>query len=40
MDEFPDLWLGVNCLDLQPEEVVARIDPGISGIWADNAKTD
>lgn len=39
-EEFPGLWLGVNCLELEPEEVVERVGPEISGIWADNAKID
>ena len=37
VDAFPDWWVGVNCLGQKPEEVVARIDPRVSGIWADNA---
>jgi hypothetical protein len=40
LDEFPGWWVGVNCLGLEPEEVVAQIDPDISGIWADNAGID
>lgn len=35
---FPKLWLGVNCLDLAPEEVFNRVNHTISGIWVDNAK--
>ena len=40
LDEFPGWWVGVNCLDLEPEETVARVDPRVAGIWADNAKID
>src|ERR1039457_5564190 len=40
LDEFPGWWLGVNCLDLEPEEAVARVDPRVAGIWVDNAKID
>ena len=40
LDEFPGWWVGVNGLGLEPEEVVAQVDPKISGIWADNAGID
>ena len=38
--EFPDWWIGVNCLGVEPEAVVAEVEPDISGIWVDNAKID
>jgi hypothetical protein len=37
---FPDLWVGVNCLDLEPDQVFGRVDQAISGIWVDNALVD
>jgi len=37
---FPDWWIGVNCLDLEPGEVFGRVDGSISGIWVDNALVD
>lgn len=36
-EHFPDWWLGVNCLDLDPVEVFSCISPSVSGVWADNA---
>lgn len=35
--EFPDWWIGVNCLGLDPSEVFDRIPQDVSGIWVDNA---
>src|ERR1035438_1319714 len=40
LDKFPGWWVGVNCLGMKPEDVVAQIDPRISGIWSDNAGID
>lgn len=37
---FPDLWVGVNCLDLSPPEVFARVPQGLAGVWVDNAMID
>jgi hypothetical protein len=34
---FPDWWIGVNCLDLFPADVVKRVSNRVAGIWADNA---
>lgn len=39
-DRFPDAWIGVNCLDLTPEEVFTRISERVDGVWADNAMID
>ena len=39
-DKFPDWWIGVNCLDLTPEEVFGRVSRSISGVWTDNAHID
>jgi len=35
-----DWWIGVNCLDLDPLEVFARISRDVSGVWVDNAMID
>lgn len=35
--EFPDWWIGVNCLDLAPWQVFDVIDESVSGVWVDNA---
>ena len=34
---FPGWWVGVNCLDLKPREVVSHATSDIGGIWTDNA---
>lgn len=34
---LPEWWVGVNCLDLDPETVFARISQRVSGVWVDNA---
>lgn len=39
-DRFGDWWVGVNCLDLTPEEAFRRIGPDVSGLWVDNAMVD
>ncbi len=38
--EFAGFWIGVNCLDLAPEEVFRVVDASIGGIWVDNASID
>ena len=37
---IPDWWLGVNCLDLCPEEALRATSADVAGIWADNAPID
>jgi len=34
---FPSWWVGVNCLEIQPAEVFARISSGVAGVWVDDA---
>ena len=34
---FPGCWLGVNCLDMDPVQVVRRVSADVAGIWSDNA---
>jgi hypothetical protein len=36
----PGWWIGVNCLDLVPENVFDRLSPEVSGVWVDNAGID
>lgn len=37
---FRDWWIGVNCLDLHPQEIFCRIEKDVDGIWVDNAMID
>ena len=34
------LWIGVNCLDLLPEEVFDKLPSDVDGVWVDNACID
>jgi predicted TIM-barrel enzyme len=34
---FADWWIGVNCLDLNPETTFAHIRAQVDGVWVDNA---
>ena len=34
---FPGWWVGVNCLDVSPREVISHVTSAISGVWVDNA---
>lgn len=31
-------WIGLNCLDLAPDEVFRRLPAGVGGVWVDDAK--
>lgn len=33
----PDLWIGLNCLDLSPPEMLEILPNNIDGLWVDNA---
>ncbi|MDO8551217.1 MAG: BtpA/SgcQ family protein [bacterium] len=35
--EFATWWIGVNCLDLHAISVFDQLNPGVSGVWSDNA---
>jgi predicted TIM-barrel enzyme len=35
--EFPDWWIGVNCLDNDPSETFKMVTEEVAGIWVDNA---
>jgi predicted TIM-barrel enzyme len=37
---FPNEWLGVNCLDLQPHQVFPHLAAQVAGLWVDNALID
>ncbi|MBN9521474.1 adenine phosphoribosyltransferase [bacterium] len=37
VDAHPDWWVGVNCLELLPEEAFAAVSPRVGGVWVDNA---
>lgn len=32
---YPSLFVGVNCLDLAPEEVIRRLPEEVKGVWAN-----
>ncbi len=34
---FPDAWIGLNLLDLEPVQVFSRVPGTASGIWIDDA---
>lgn len=34
---FPNFWVGVNCLDLEPEFVFSQVPREVNGVWTDNA---
>ena len=38
--EFPGWWIGVNCLDLSPNETFEAISDKVAGVWVDNAAID
>jgi len=39
-EAFPDWWIGVNCLDLDPSEVFEKLTDQVAGVWVDNAMID
>ena len=39
-EEFPDWWIGVNCLGRSPAQVFEVITGKVGGVWADNAGID
>jgi predicted TIM-barrel enzyme len=38
--EFPDWWIGVNCLGDDPSETFKMVTEEVAGIWVDNAMID
>jgi predicted TIM-barrel enzyme len=38
--EHADWWIGLNCLDLKPNEVFKFCDHSVRGVWVDNAMID
>jgi len=39
-NRLPDWWIGVNCLDLAPQDVFSKISEKVAGVWVDNAMID
>jgi hypothetical protein len=39
-DAYPGFWIGVNCLDLDPEDVFRRVSSMVKGVWTDSAMID
>ena len=37
--QFPDAWIGLNLLDLEPKAAFEKMPHGINGLWVDNATT-
>ncbi len=37
---FPNWWIGINCLDLAPQQVFHKITNEVAGVWVDNAMID
>jgi len=35
--KYPDFWVGLNCLDLDPETAIRLAPHDVGGIWVDNA---
>lgn len=40
VDEFPDWWIGINSLGLQPESMFSDLPNRVAGLWTDNARID
>lgn len=38
--EYPDEWIGINCLGWSPGGVFRAAPAGVSGVWADKAYID
>jgi len=37
---FGNEWIGINCLDLEPIEVIRNVPKDVNGVWVDNAFVD
>lgn len=35
----PSLFVGVNCLDLRPQDVICRLPEGVEGVWTNDQST-
>lgn len=33
---FPKAWIGLNCLDLEPAQMLTIVPPDVSGVWVDS----
>jgi len=38
--EFPEWWIGLNCLDLAPWDAFDQLSEEVAGLWVDNAYID
>lgn len=38
--QHPDWWIGINCLDLSPLQIIESVPVDTSGIWVDDAGLD
>ncbi len=34
---YPNLWIGLNCLDLAPWQAIENMPEDVNGLWSDNA---
>lgn len=41
-DKYPNLWIGINLLGFEPEEVIKKVSkmPEIGGVWSDDCGVD
>lgn len=37
---YPDYWIGLNCLDLDPWEMFCTVPSSVSGVWSDDTGYD
>lgn len=40
IDQFPNWWVGVNCLDLPAADVFQQLTLSVAGVWIDNGEID
>ena len=34
---YPSSWIGINCLDLDPIQIIEKMPKSVDGVWVDNA---
>ncbi len=34
---YPSSWVGINCLDLDPIQIIEKMPKSVNGVWVDNA---
>ena len=37
---YPSSWIGINCLDLDPIQIIEKMPKSVNGVWVDNAHID